>query len=834
MSVRALALSLIVVAFATAAFAANPPVLISLSPPSAVAGQGALTLTVNGANFISGAQIRYGTSTRVTKFISSSQVSTDLFAGDVSTAGSVQITVANPGTQASSPLTFTIYPNNPAISSLDPATVPMNTTNTTVTVNGSNFASTAKVRISSTDRPTTFVSSTQLTFTLSSTDLSHTGTLSVTVLNPNNKVSTAATLTVTAASTVPTITLLNPSTVQVGSAQFNLSVVGTNYVSGSRVKVNGALRTTAFVDSQHLTVQVIPSDVDSVGTVPVQVVNPNGETSTTATFTVTSATAPTISSLSPTSVTVSAAPFTLTITGTNFTSNATVTVGNTPSRSATFVDAQHLKVPIATFDVQTAGQVPITVTTPGTNGGTSNTMPLYVTNNNAPVINTLNPATITTTASNLKVLLNGSGFLLDDIILVGGAQRPTEFISATQLALTLQQSDIANPGTLAVSVRRNDNSATSAPATLTVVSGSIPAILSVSPQQGTVGSTQPIIDVVGQNFAADAIVTVDGAPRPTTYISPTDLHATLSSADLATAHDVQLAVVSGNATSPSFTYSIVVPVPAITSLTPNTAIAGAAGFQLKVAGDNFSSTAKININGVQRTTQFQVSSGALVTDLTDADVASATTLQVTVSDNGVTSAAVPLVVRGPSITAADPTSVLSGVLSQTITVTGDAFLPTSKVIFKGAEQPTTYNAADGSLTATLNGGDLTQPGTYALNVRNGAGALSGPVFITVVSAGAPRIDNLDPAVLVLNSGTTTLRVIGANFVPLSVVRIGGTDRITTYVSGNELRATLQPADIATLGTLHVTVRNPDGLTSADVTLNVVSDQPPAKRRAARH
>jgi hypothetical protein len=832
--VRRLSLLLIVALAASAAFGANPtPVILSLSPQAAIQGQGAMTLTVNGANFVSGAQIRFGTSTRVTTFISSTQISTQLFAGDVQTTGSVSITVVNPGTPASSALTFTIYPNDPQITSLDPSSVPLNTTNTTVTVNGANFASTAKVRVNNSDRTTTYVSSTQLTFTLTSTDLAHTGTLNVTVLNPNNKLSAASALTITAASTVPTITLLNPSTVQSNSGAFNLSVVGTNFVNGARVKANGGFRTTTFVDSQHLTAQMLASDVTTAGNVSIVVNNPNGQVSTAATLTVTSATAPTITTLSPTSVTVGAPSFTLTITGTNFTSNTTVTVGSASPRTATFVDAQHVRVLISSSDVGTAGQVPISVTTAGSTGGTSNQVFLYVTNDNAPVINTLNPSTITTNPASLKVLLNGSGFLLDDVILVNGSARTTEYISATQLALTLQSADASAPQTLAVSVRRHDNSATSAPVALTVVSGAVPAILSITPQTGTVGSTQPVIDVIGQNFAADAILTVDGAPRPTTYISPTELHATLSESDLATAHDVLLAVVSSGTTSASFTYSIVVPVPVITTVTPGSVIAGDAGFQLKVTADNITSAAKININGTPRTTQFQVSSGALVTDITAADIAASGTLQISVSDNGVTSATVPLTVRGPSITSVDPTAVLAGVLSQTITVTGDAFLPSSKIIFRGSEVPTTFNA-DGSLTATLNGGDLTQPGTYAINVRNSATATSGPVFITIVSPGAPRIDSLDPGSIFAGSGLTTLRVIGANFVPLSVVRIGGTDRTTTYVSAGELRVTLLPADSANVGSLHVIVNNPDGLASADTILNVISGIPPSRHRAARH
>jgi trimeric autotransporter adhesin len=169
-----------------------------------------------------------------------------------------------------------------------------------------------------------------------------------------------------------------------------------------------------------------------------------------------------------------------------------------------------------------------------------------------------------------------------------------------------------------------------------------------------------------------------------------------------------------------------------------------------------------------------------------------------------------------------------------VTVTGSGFLSTSKIIFKGNELVTTLNA-DGSLTATINGSDLINPGSFALNVRNSPTATSAPVFIQVVSGGTPRIDSLDPSTFSVGAGVDTIRVIGGNFVPLSVVRINGTDRTTVYVSSAELGATLLTSDLSAAQTLHVTVRNPDGTTSAEVLLIVTgAGTSTGRHRAVRH
>jgi hypothetical protein len=329
-------------------------------------------------------------------------------------------------------------------------------------------------------------------------------------------------------------------------------------------------------------------------------------------------------------------------------------------------------------------------------------------------------------------------------------------------------------------------------------------------------------------------VTVDGSPRVTEYVSPTELHATLTGSDLATAHDVQLAVVANAGSSAPVTYSIVLPVPAITSITPSSVISGDAGFQLTVSGTNFSGTSVINLNGSPRSTSQNPTTGDLIANVSATEIAAAGTLQITVTNSGATSAPTPLTIRSPQITSVNPTSILAGVLSQDVIVTGDAFLSTSKIVFRGNELITTLNA-DGTLSATINGADLTTPGSYAVNVRNSPQSISNPVFIQVVSAGTPRIDLLVPNIFSVGSGIGTIQVIGANFVPLSVVRINGVDRATQFVSSAEIDATLLPSDASSAQTLHVTVRNPDGTTSAEVLLIVTgAGTQTGRHRAVRH
>jgi len=86
--------------------AANAPAIALLTPSSALAGGNAFTLTVAGANFDPAATIQFNGSARSTSFISSTKLQTSISAADIAAAGTAVITVVNPisngGTSAGS------------------------------------------------------------------------------------------------------------------------------------------------------------------------------------------------------------------------------------------------------------------------------------------------------------------------------------------------------------------------------------------------------------------------------------------------------------------------------------------------------------------------------------------------------------------------------------------------------------------------------------------------------------------------------------------------------------------------------------------------------------
>ncbi|HZF04303.1 MAG TPA: hypothetical protein VE932_08235, partial [Patescibacteria group bacterium] len=93
---------------------------------------------------------------------------------------------------------------------------------------------------------------------------------------------------------MPTLAGVNPNSATAGAAAFTPSVSGTNFVSGSVVRWNGAARTTTFVSSTQLQAAITAADVATAGTASVTVFSPTpgGGTSGALTFTINSSAPP--------------------------------------------------------------------------------------------------------------------------------------------------------------------------------------------------------------------------------------------------------------------------------------------------------------------------------------------------------------------------------------------------------------------------------------------------------------------------------------------------------------------------------------------------------------
>jgi hypothetical protein len=168
----------------------NPmPAITSLAPASAAAGAAAQALTINGSGFTSNATVTYNGAAHTASYLSSTQLSVQLSAADLATAGSYAVVATNPapGGGASNSVNFTVTALNnpmPAITGLAPVSAVSGTAAQTLTIYGSGFTSNSTVTYSGAAHTVSYVSSTRLTVQLSAADQMTVGSYPVIVTNP--------------------------------------------------------------------------------------------------------------------------------------------------------------------------------------------------------------------------------------------------------------------------------------------------------------------------------------------------------------------------------------------------------------------------------------------------------------------------------------------------------------------------------------------------------------------------------------------------------------------------------------------------------------------------
>lgn len=715
------------------------PSIISLSPPSVVAGAAGFTLTVNGGAFTSTSIVQWNGADLATTFGSSTQLTATVLATDLLTAGTAEVAVIIPGGGVSNSFGFTIDNPVPLAASLSPTNAIVGGAGFTLTVNGSNFVSTSTVQWKGANLTTTFVSAAKLTATVPAGDIASTGTAAVTVVNPAPGGGTSSpSLSFNVVNPVPSATSLSPATVIAGSAKFTLTVNGASFVSGASVLWNGTGLTTTFVSSTKLTATVPATDVTSPGTASVTVSNPSpgGGTSGVLTFTIGNP-VPALTRISPTNKDAGGAAFTLTVIGTKF-QPSSVVLWKGSSRATTYSSASSMTAAITAADIATPGTANVTVMTPTPGGGTSSPV-VFTIGNPVPVATSLAPTSAIAGSGAFTLTVNGSSFVSGAVVQWGGANRVTTFVNSTKVTAAILASDVATAGNVQVKVfNPAPGGGTSGGLTFTV-DNPVPVATALSPPSVTVGSAQFTLTVTGSNFVNGASVKWKQTPLTTTFVNSGKLTAAVPASDVATAGTDSVTVSNpapGGGASNALTFSVNNPVPTATSLSPSSATAGGASFTLTVSGTNFVSGAKVMWNGANLVTTF-VSAAKLSATVPVTDIAAGGTASVTVSNptpGGGASNALTFTIENPvpTITSLQPASATHGGTAFTLTVRGTGYQANSTVLWNGSPRATTY-VHSVELTAQITAGDIAAAGTASVTVTTPApgGGTSAPATFTI-------------------------------------------------------------------------------------------------------
>lgn len=463
---------------------------------------------------------------------------------------------------------------------------------------------------------------------------------------------------------------------------------------------------------------------------------------------------PGLTSVSPSSVQAGSAGFTLTVQGSSFVPGSVVR-WNGSDRTTSYVSSTQLAASIAPSDVAAAGTATVTVFNPAPGGGQSagSTFTVTAAPNPAPLISNLVPASVNAGGPGFTITVNGSNFVTGATVTWNGAARTTTYLGPTQLTASVLAGDIAAAGSANVQVVNPAPGGGTSPAAafgIVAVSNPAPSVSTLAPSSVTAGGPLFTLTVNGASFVPGAVVRWDGADRTTTYLSATQLTASISAADIALATSASVTVFNpgpGGGTSAALTLAVVNGGPTIATIAPSPVTAGGPGFTLTVNGTGFTAGSTVQLNGAARTTAY-VSATQLTASLTAADIAVAGSASVTVTTpapGGGTSAPATLAVDNPAPTVGSlsPAGATAGSGAFTLTVNGSGFVAASKVRWNGADRTTTFVSAT-QLTAAITAADVTTAGSTNVTVFNPSpgGGVSSATTFSVGASGPTSSDQL--------------------------------------------------------------------------------------------
>ncbi|HET7434288.1 MAG TPA: IPT/TIG domain-containing protein [Thermoanaerobaculia bacterium] len=662
----------------------NKPDITSISPATAIGGA---SVTITGTGFLAGAQVTFGGQAATNVNVVSPTTIT--CTAPAHTPGYVDVVVKNYDSQSD---TLVLGFGYKGIIGVSPGS---GNAGASLHIFGVGFQDGATVTVGGVAMNVTFSNG-----NLDGVAPAHApGPVDVVVTNPGGETFTKVN---GFKYLYPTHTVTNVSPAngpQTGGT--TITITGTNFISGSTVKVgNTAATNVTFVSATQLTA-VTPAGTPG-STVAVSVTLPDDQVATlNAAFTYNGS--PSIASVTPASGPATGGT-TVTINGSAFQSGATVTFGGVAATSVTFVNAAQLT---AVTPAHALGFVDVFVTNPDTQSATKTNAFKFL--RPAPTVTNFTPASGSPGAS---VTITGTNFEF-----VTGVKFNTQLTAAftvnslTELVVTIPAGASTGP----ITVITESGSGVSASNFTVIVPP--PAISSFTPTSGVQGT---VVTINGTNFSGASAVSFAGTAAATfTVVSDTRIDAT-APVGVSTG---TISVTTPSGTGTSATNFVVTTSPNVTGFTPNK---GTPGTQVAITGVNFTGATLVKFNGVSAA--FTLNSATSIT-ATVPQTATNGPIQVTSPNGSGTSEA--LFFLPPVLTSFAPNAAAPGA---TITIDGNNFTGATGVTFNGTTAVFTV-VSQSRITATVPAGATS--GT--LTVTTPYGPVSSTFAFNVLSGSAPAL-----------------------------------------------------------------------------------------------
>ncbi|MBI5359860.1 MAG: IPT/TIG domain-containing protein [Planctomycetes bacterium] len=592
----------------------------------------------------------------------------------------------------------------------------------------------------------------------------------------------------------PSVTSAAPSASDIAGGA-SVAISGTNFVSGCSVFFGTtSISGVTFVSSSSLT---FTAPAKSAGTYDIKVVNPDTQYNILTNGFV-YANSPTVSSIAPNTGTSDGGD-SVTITGTNFVSGATVKIGANSATGVTVVNSTSIT---CTTPSGTIGGVNVVVTNPSTLAGTLTNgftfQPVAM-----PNIISIAPDN-GDVAGNTPCTITGTDFKNGATVFFGA--NPALLVTWVDSTSITCSSPAGSIGAVPVKVVNPDTQYDLLFNGFTYNAPPAPQITSITPDNGLMaGGTS--CTIAGNNFNSG--VTVFFGANAAASVVRVDANTITCSSPAGNAGAVSIKVVNTDAQYyilfNGYTYNSL-PVPQITSVSPDNGFV-TGGTSCTISGSNFNSGVAVFFGANAASNVTRVDSNT-ITCFSPAGNAGTVTIKAVNTDtqyglltNGFTYNALP----SPQITSVSPThGPIAGGTS--LTISGNNF--SNGLIVKIGPNNATSVTVVNSSTITCLTPAVAVASTVNVTVTNpDSQAVTLTAGFSYDLSTAPAIALISPASGV-SSGGTSITVSGYNFQNGLTLKIGSSSATSVTVVSTSAVTAVTPN--GTLGQANVTITNPDG------------------------
>ena len=537
------------------------------------------------------------------------------------------------------------------------------------------------------------------------------------------------------------ITTIAPSSANAGSGAIQMVVSGNGFVqNASQVYFNGVALNTTFVNNVQVNATIPANLLVAAGNYNVQVVT-NGNVTNTVTFTVNSSGTPggggiSITSLSPSSIAAGSGAFLLTIFGSGFTQGNLISFGSCATLSGNVSVAGQISATVPANCVASSQTVNVTVG--GSNsmtfivgsGGSSGALTISCSPSSGPtVVGTFYQQTCQVSGGIPPYSWQISGTLPGGLVqqLASGTGNNTQIVNGTP---NLTQ-------TYSYTYNVFDSSTTRQSGTFPVngsTGSSTYNLTALSQTTVAVNSPAFTLTVYGNGFTTLSSVAFNGGVLPTTYISSTQLYATVPASYLTSNETASITVVTSGTPTNGLTLTVG---SGGGSGGGNLSLVCSPGVGPSIVNNTYNSTCTASGGSGSYTwtttslpsfVTISGSSGSSVTLAGTPNTAATYNFTVKVTDTSSPAQTQSLQLAGQVVgnsgvilSSVSPTSTPVGNTPVTLTINGSGFSNGAQVVFDGfGVTPTILSASQLSVVI---------PGNYLTFMR--------AVQITVISNGVP-------------------------------------------------------------------------------------------------